>query len=411
MLSHKPILRVDYEILGEKPLGKIHIPKKEDELIFKIFSKDGKLESIKRYPMRSYLANFARLLNCIFLGVDNSTSGLAVDKIIKAVTGGATYAATPLIKADVTEVALTASAQTAYGIWAGDQDNESGLGLTIETGVTGVMAYNDYMLRAKLLADGGSPDTGLEYRGVNLSISGETITLSRRFQNDSLVDIIISEVGVVGKSGTDYFMLIRDFMNDAHESQTVETTKIIEIDYSFTIDSLSGWTKNYLRFLTSVLKAGNALEQVKDTLGSLYTVNFTSADDQARMDALAADDTFGIVIGGLRTVPSTLVPLSTDGYRVDNKLTESDLAHGAVEPIALTTLNNNSSFGLQRDFENTGTSTYYVTNSGLYINEAAASHIYMLARTNVTNPLGYQQVNPGNILRVKYTLDFPLENW
>lgn len=162
MKSHPLHVNTVYELIDKKS-GKIINSwgnNKEHEATIEVKIKNPGEDPITlRFPFRSYVSNFSRVLNNAFLNVDNSTSGDAIDKLILTTTGGATYAAAVIHTMAVNEGALSSPTQTNYGIWIGDKDNASGLGLTIEAGVGGFPSYDNYSLRGLILPDGGSPDT------------------------------------------------------------------------------------------------------------------------------------------------------------------------------------------------------------------------------------------------------------
>lgn len=426
MNSHSPRLAIKAEIFDKKGNLKrtYDIPNHTPESKLKLthLDKDGNIVKTHQQPFKSFVSNFARILNNSFLNVDNSTSGASIDKIIEAVTGGATYLASASHLMAVNEGALTASAQTAYGIWIGDRDNASGLGLTSESGIAASEAFDNYMLRTLILADGGSPDTDMEYRAVSITLSGNEITIARRFQNDGASSVYVNEIGLVAKSGSDYFLIARDAITAGNESLVVDydfeipAGDVFVVEYVFSINDISGFTKNYLRMIDSMFRGAAASSNPRDINGNYYSVNFTSARTQKDLLAAADADTHGIVIAGYAESdyedqdPS---PASTDSYKLSlAKLSDSEIDHGAVVPIGLTQENPGSGiiaytqFGLYRDFENVGSERIHVLETALYMKEAAATHYYMISRSAT----GHLIVDPGEILRLSKYFQYPLSN-
>ena len=413
--------------LGVKTVYEIY-DKKTKELVYssdrKKFGKaqvqvtinnPGEPEKVITFPFRSYVSNFSRVLQNGFLDVDNSTAGAAIDKLIEAVTGGATYAAAAIHTMAVNEGALTGGTQTSYGIWIGDLDNLSGLGLTLEAGIGGTVAYNDYMLRGLILANGGSPDTNVNYLAntVSMTNSDKTLKISRRFQNVGTVDVYVTEIGLVGKSGTDYFLIARDRVSApgaAYFPLLIGGT--IEVAYEFTITDSIGLTQNYLKMLSSEFVAGNALSQVRDINNVAQTINFSSARTQKDLLAAAGTDTYGIVLGN--TLISENKELKTTAYNVYGKIshgsTVGTLDYGLVTPVTMTQELSKTSFGLYRDFENKyATASINVDNSGLIIRQGTSPYTYyLIAYDNVPSVDNYLSIAPNQILRVKYLFEAPL---
>ena len=429
MKSHPLGITTKYELFEKGHLidsiEKIRQPKTEIRLTI---NNPGQPTRVLRFPFRSYTSNFCRVLNNAFLAINDSTSGAAIDKLIKAVTGGITYPTAAVHTMAVNEGALTAAAQTAYGIWIGDPDNQSALGLTPESTIGGVTQFNDYMLRALLPATGGTPETNINYLATNVAFSNSdnTLTVSRRFQNtSSSVDIKIGEIGLIGKSGTDYFLIARDKISVANTSApgfnnansgnipyyTLSALGTAQVDYIFTNDNTTGLTQNYFKILSSLFVGGNALSQVHDTTNAAQTINFSSARTQ--MDLLAAVniDTYGIVASY-----NTQAPLgetyNASSYALSQKIPNGSilqsLNYSVVTPIALTQSNNITQFGLYRDFEYAYTSdSQKVGSSGLIVRQGTSPYTYYLIATDSvsTNPF---TVKPNQILRITYLFQAPL---
>jgi len=418
MKSHPLGMTTKYELFEKGHLidsiEKSRQPKAEIQLTI---NNPGQPKQVLRFPFRSYTSNFCRVLNNAFLAVDDSTSGMAIDKVIKAVTGGITYPAAAIHTMAVNEGALTGAAQTAYGIWIGDPDNQSALGLTSESAIGGVTQYNNYMLRALLPAAGGTPETNLNYLATTVAFSNSdnTLTVSRRFQNtSSTVDIKIGEIGLVGKSGTDYFLIARDIIQipgirtkEDYTPYTLAALGTAQVDYIFTNDITTGWMQNYFKMLSSLFVASNALSQVRDLTNVAQTIDFSSARTQKDLLAGSTVDTFGII-------PSSLTPnmntYTTPSWKLTQQIPYSatGLGYSAVVPIVLTQSNNITQFGLYRDFEYLATSGYQnVGSSGLIIRQGTSPYTYYLIAVDSAgdNPF---TIKPNQILRITYLFQAPL---
>ncbi len=427
MKSHPLSTEVIYELYNKKGGDLIwqsnHRSEPKAEITVKI-NNPGQREQILKFPFRSYVSNFSRVIQNGLLNIDNSTAGAAINKIIKTTTGGTTYPIAAIHTMAVNEAALSSPTQTNYGIWIGDGDNLSRLGLTIESGVTGVLAYNDYHLRGLILADGGSPDTNVVYGVTNvvMSNSDNTLSVSRRFVNNNASDIKINEIGLVAKSGSDYFLIARDIITPLNYGVTTPYFLLVaggtvEVIYSFTITGVDGIMKNYLKWISSEFLAANAYSQVIDTGNTAQTINFSSARTQKDILAASGNALYGIRVGiATANIPATANALTQNLYGVISPIghgsTAMTLDHGVVVPITMTQGDNTTVFGLYRDFENKYTETLSgIWNTGLIIRQGIDPYTYYLIARDGLSFIANGPINvaPGQVLRVKYLLSAVLD--
>jgi len=418
MLPMKPHTIVEYELRDKN--GNIKrrytpgMPKlKPDKMIINVLTKDGIIKEHREQPFASFLANFTRMINYGWMAVINDTGATANNKIITHVTGGAGVLTDDLYQCDVTEAALAPAAPNVYGIMVGDMDNSTGLGLTVESGIGNVLHYDNYMLRTLLLNDGGSPNTDLEHRAVNLSMPDEnTMLISRRFQNDSAANIYVDECGLIGTEddNDEEVMLARDILNEGADPAyiTIEATEILEISYTFTVSSTGGLTQNWLRYLSSLLGNAAPVSAMKNILNSAILANPSTARTDQDMAAAQNIDTHGIVIGGAVNSIPTANAFATDDFKVSSKLLDAEIDYGPMVAIAIDLQSSYTQFGMYRDFENPTTDTVYVKDSGLYMKDASLTDYCMIARDVINVEPGYIQILPDEILRVKYYMKFNL---
>jgi hypothetical protein len=382
---------------------------------------NGNVKRVIEQPSKSFVSNFARLLNHGFLNVANNSAGAVINKVISTTTGGATYPAANVFKMDVLEGQVTAT--TSYGVWIGDKDNINGWGLPLESNIQGTEGFDDYRLRGLIIPSGGAPETNMQYRANNISyIGGDSLKISRRFQNNSASSKMISECGIVGKSGTDYFMIVRDLVLGGplpYRPITVEVGDIVVVEYEYAITAASGFTRNYLKLLDSLMKNGSSSSYPpQDILGNSYTVNFNSARTQMDLLANSGEDTHGIVIAGAVVGGTAIVfTPSTSAFKMANtKFGHSAgvFTYSAVTPIPLSQVASPTpgasytQFGLSRDFENVAsTAPVNVYETSLYMKEAAAAHYFMITRSGFSP---YPVVGLGEILRVNVYFRFMLQN-
>lgn len=415
MKSHPLGVRTIYEIYRNGKLRYSNESFHQQENIVEVrINNPGMKEQILRFPFRSYVSNFMRVLNYSFLEVDNSTSGLAINKIIKTTAGGATYCAAEIAAMAVNEGQIAHADATLFGIWIGDKYNTSRLGLTVETAIQEQIGYDNYRLRTLIIPDGGSPDTNVVYGATNVLISNgdDTLTVKRRFNNTGAVTISIDEIGLVGKSGSDYFLLARDAVTNPGITGAFALVAggTCEVSYTFSITNASGWTRNYLRMLSSEFVGGNTLSAARDINNTAYTVNFTG--DRTTKDLLAAaeNSNFGIVVGA-DTAPDANPMYDTSSINLLDRIAHGtaygQLSYGPVLPIDLTQVNNNTIFGLRRDFERGNTvGTFYPHSSGLIIRAGTDPYIYFLLGYDYIPSAGTNlELLPGEILRVKYLFE------
>lgn len=406
-MNHAPFIQSEYEILKSNKIIKGMTQRFNASLVIEHKDRFGKLKESREVPFESFVSNFARILNYGFGNVGNN------NKLTK--TDG-TKVATSRHQMDVSEGALISPTQSNYGMWIGNITGDAGITLGTPNGdIGGDPAFEDYDLYNQFLADGGSPDTGVVYGATNVYVdSGTVLRVTRRFTNDSGSSIKISEVGLIGSDSTDYFMICRDSINP---SIVLVNQDIVDISYKFSVTSNSGFTKNFLRMLSSSMDGNPALENLTDYSGTSSPIDFSSGT-RTDFDLLASAgvDTHGILIGGANNAIPTVFTYSTDSYRLRSQLSDSVISHGAVIATNLndvTKENGYSKIGYYRDFENTGTTPIYINEAALVINNATESVNVLISRIPITNTssVPYVIVQPGEVFRLKYYLAFPVETY
>jgi len=424
----KPHMVTEYEIRDKMGNVKRTYPGSNpkptpDKLIINVLTQNGIIKRHIEQPFQSFLANFTRLINYGWMQIGNDTGASANDIILTHATGGATKLTDDAYHCKVNEAALAPAAPNVYGIMVGDMDNNTGLGLTVESGIGNELHYGDYMLKTLLLNDGGSPNTDLEHRITNLSMpDDDTLVISRRFQNDSAADIYVDECGMVGTEddNNEEFMITRDILGSTLDPPyiTVATTEILEISYTFRVSAIGiaavggGLVSNWLKYLSSILGFAVPVSAMKDIVNSAQaTADPSGAQTDQDMTAAQDDDTHGIVIGGWLSDNSyepPNPPFATDNYKVSSKLLDSEIDYGPMVAIAIDLETTYTQFGMYRDFENDNLTTVYVQDSGLYMKDATLTKYFMMARSLVTTDPAYITILPDEILRVKKYMKFNL---
>lgn len=410
MKSHAPFIITETEILNTNKVTRKATPQFEAELHCKVSDKRGNVKFDKTFPFRSFVSNFARILNYGFCNVANTGTITCAD-------GGAPLASVHLMK--VEEGALSSPTPSVYGIWVGNIAGNSGLTLNSpNSGIGGDPGYDDHILYNEIPADGdpaAAADTNLVYGATTTYIdSGTVLRVTRRFTNNNASAIKISEVGLFGSDGTDSILICRDKITDGTNAWVeLASSDIIDISYKFYVTDATGYTKNFLRYLSSEFADGNTVENIVDTSGASAARDFTTARTDKDLMATATDDNFGILVGGsVNSVPIG-TSLSANDYAVSGKLTNSQITHSAVTALNtsdITQEDQYSKFGVYRDFENEGTTPIYVNRAGLVIKLTSAAKYYLLSSVLVSGAsTPYVVVQPGQILRIKYYFAFPLD--
>lgn len=407
-MNHAPFIESEYEILKSNKKNKTVTEKFDAELNYKVTGKDGKVKEEKSIPFKSFVSNFSRILNYVFGDTPNTDTVTETD---------GTNPVASMWHFGVNEVALTSPTQSNYGIWIGNIKGDAGITLGTPNGdIGGDPAFEDYDLYNRILADGGSPDTDVVYGATNTYIdSGTVLRVTRRFTNNNANTIKVSEVGLVGNDSSVYAMICRDSITP---SISLVSGDIVDISYRFTITSTSGYTKNFLRYLSSKFSAGAALENLVSTSGLSVAEEFT--DDVSGLllePSTGTPGAYGILVGGDVTELPRTFSYSIDSYKLRQQLTNAQLTHGTtieLNTADVTQEDGYSKIGYYRDFENESDDPVYINEAGLVIKDSSSgANKYLISRIPITNTssIPYVTVQPGEVFRLKYYLAFPIETY
>ena len=410
-MNHAPIARMEYEILGEEK-KLITMPSFKADVEIKIKDQNGNVKFERTQPFRSFVGNFTHVLNHCFF----NQSIAAKLKDVDNASGTATT-----FKMDVKESAPTyASDNSLYGIWIGNVTNNSGISnLTQNSDMGSDIAYADYNLNTFIdnynTAD--AADTKIAYGATSVTFGSDSVlTISRTFTNNNTTAIKISEIGLVAKTNnTEYLLIARDTIDDgSNDYVSVAASYIIDINYKFSVTSSSGFTKNFVRLLSSHFNGGDTVESIVNSIGGAGTIDVTTGRAEQDMMASTSEDNYGLLVGGYTSLAGAVNPsLSNNAYKLASKLDDSDLTHGAVSALNTSDITISGDYtiiGCQRDFTNpSSTDTVYVFEAGLFMHNDTASLNYMISRLLTgSSGLTYVAVQPGKILRLKYYLAFPI---
>jgi len=414
-VNHAPTISVKHEIIS-KAMRKsqpaiIHEMGKAFNVKIGIEHSDanGNLKQKITPEFKSYVSNFGYILDYAFSGsklVDNKSN-------IKDTSGANPAAA--IFKMEVDEAALVSPNPTEYGIWVGDTSDLSGLGLPLGDSNT-ALNYSDHDLRRMFQAEGyvtGFPDSKLNYGATVLSfLDSSTFRIKRTFTNGQpATDLKLDEIGIIGKSGSDFLLLARDGFGSVI---TMAPTDVVNVYYDITVADSNGFVENFLGLLSSKMAGGVPIQTLKDVESNNSAFDF-SADQLSSSigDAVLGDDTYGILIGG--EVDGTLpfpITLSKNNYKRSRPIYEASMAHKETVILAVeeSTTQNKTIVSYRRDFENVGIQSVNVNEVGVFMKEAATTNkYYMLGYSKVEGEaVDYVTVAPGEIFRITYSLSFPL---
>ena len=406
MKSHAPISILEYEIVGENK-KRIISPSIKAEIELKLSNPKGKVVFNKKIPFRSFVSNFAYMLNYAFTGTSLSN---------KIKTTANTNATATTHTADVKE-GIPVGNVPYYGIWIGNVTNNSGIsGLDQNANMGSDIAFADYNLNT-LFTD-IVVVTDVVYQATTITFnSNGYLNINRAYINSRTTSVYVSEIGLVGKTNNnEYILLARDRFTDGTNSYVeVPADYVLDISYKFSVSAVSGFVKNFLGYLSSEFNGGDSIASLQDQAGGYYTVDFTAARTQKDLMAAASENNYGLLLGGsVGTSSSGSFSLSANSFKLTNKLTNTYLTHGATIALNtsdLTFTNNYSMFGVKRDFTNVSdTDAVYVYEAGLFVKHTTTAKYYMMSRLLTTGSgVPYLILQPGKILRIKYYLAFPLD--
>ena len=412
-MNHSPLSVLEYEILGEEK--RIYTSPSFKALVeIKLKDKYGKEKLKRKQPFKSFVSNFAYILNYAFLNQSLTNK-------IKDTSNANATASTHTM--DVTEAALT-NATSEYGIWIGNVTNNPGTGLTgdltQDSNMGSDIGFSDYGLNTKIPADGDPlevEDTDVVYYATTISFESDgTLVINRSFANNRVNSINISEVGLIGRTNnTEDVLLARDTINDGTQSYLeVPSSYVVDISYKFKVTSTNGFVNNFLSYLSSEFNGGDTVNSIKNSIGASQTVDFTTGRTSKDMLGGATNTEFGLLVGGYPSngVQGTM-SLDKTRHNLQAKLDATYLTYGATTALNtsdLTFTSSASMFGVQRDFTNVSeTIGVNIYEAGLFIKHTSSTQYYMLSRL-LTQGSGvpYITLQPNKILRLKYYLVFPV---
>lgn len=405
---HAPRILTEWEILNRSNLGRTSsiLPPFRAKLIASFRDANGNLKREAEIPFKSFVSNFARILNFGFFNVYNTADGETIDQITTASGTVAASSVSGVHTYDVLEGQKTAD--TGYGIWIGKTNGVyNSNGDTVTTSAVGIHpSYDDYTLSGLI-----SPTATIIYGATSMSNpNSSTLRVTRRFTNNTAYTIYVDEVGLLGNSGLENVLLARDRVQDGlgNFHIAIPPGEIVDFTYVFTVTAESGYVSNFLQFMSSDMRDSTPIGSIYDTDGTVRTPDFTTGRSKKNLLATANDDNFGLLIGGrFNTLPTFPPPLSATSYKLNNQLTDTYMDHSAVSALGLEKTDGSTIFGLYRDFENVQDYNIYLNEYGIVINDG--TYNYLLARARLSSSgSDYITVEPDQIFRLKTYFKFPV---
>jgi len=356
-------------------------------------NKEGNILGVKVFPFKSFVANFARVLAGNLLEVDNNTT--STESYMKIKDADNTALTNSCFSMNVLEGAMPDT--PLYGIQVGNTLTTDSY---FNSNILGSISDTDYDMRNMY---DGLVDSLVSYSATTSTLSGNTITITRRIENINTSSIQINEVGLFQKfvdSGTTdkYIMIARDII----EPITMAYEDLVDISYSLSVTNESSFTSQFLGMLQSML-AGTSTT-VRDTTGTTTSKDFDDTSRVISLMALATDDNYGLLVGGQnRDV------IRYTNYTLEDKISHSGsgLSYGAVNAVSLVYDSSTGvmRFGVKRDFENLSSLPITIGEIGVVGKHIATSTYYLLQRVT-TNKV----IEAGKVYRCTVSMEFPITN-
>ena len=399
--SHAPNIIVEREILKRKTIAQK--PQIDASLQITI----GNNTPI-RLPFKSFVKNLGYLL--AFKMFAEANAGLIKDTAGNVITADR-------FKMEVTEAAISAAANTLYGIWIGYTGDFTSLYTQdVLATMSNSIKETDFSLYRKIPNDGMIPDSDVLYGATSVTLLNTgALKVARTITVNRTNGIRINEIGLIGNVGTEKVLLCRDFIFDVASNRhyiNVPFNELIRIEYVFNIVSGSGFTSRFIGFLNSLFTGASVTDFLSTTgVNRAVDVNTDTIDFMAAATVI----THGILVGGgLTTDINTPKMRTTDYVMINPVIPNNVLTYGAMTLIPLSYVNGRTLIGCYRDFTNeSATATVYVAEDAIYFKDSTLevgndiTDYFMMNNTSV-GTTGYQAVLPGETLRIKYYYAFPI---
>ena len=406
-MNHHMNVIIETEVLGKKGTKKkIQSTMRVEDILVEKYQNGGMKLASYKIPFKSFVKNFGTTLSYIMGSA--TTTGVNT-------ANGASQAASTFMS--VSEAAINNSTNSIHsrrGLYIGDNlENTVAAASTalvsastsksFLTGAVGSKtSKNDTFIGRRIEASSASVATKVSYGAMSITIStDDRVTLKRRFYNSRGSAITIGEIGLGTQNviSAGYFvdhniLLARDVTSRPFD---LEDQQYLDITMEFSIPTTGYLTTNFVVMLANIFKNNDGAYNYKNVNGTIPTgiTTFTVGTD---VKAGADDVNRGLQLG------SRFDNFSIYDYKLLSIIGNATLDRSATTFINdLNTYNTTTRFGFQRDFTNVGTSKLEIAEGSLQIKDDSDDGI-VIARF----PTGEIDLDPNDILRVKFYFDFPV---
>lgn len=403
-MNHHMNVIIETEVLGKKGTKKkIQSTMRVEDILVEKYQNGGMKLASYKIPFKSFVKNFGTTLSYIMGSA--TTTGVNT-------ANGASQAASTFMS--VSEAAIT-NIHSRRGLYIGDNLENDGIAAastalvsastskSFLTGAVGrVTSKNDTFIGRRIEASSASVATKVSYGAMSITIpSDDKVKLTRRFYNSRGSSITIGEIGLgtQNKIGAGYFvdhniLLARDVTSRAFD---LEDQQYLDITMEFSVPTTGYLTTNFIVMLANIFKNNDGAYNYKTVSGKIPTGTVTFGVGTS-VNAVADNTDRGIQLG------TRFDNFSIYDYKLLNILSNSVLDRsGTIFINDLNTYNTTTRFGFQRDFTNVGTTKLEIAEGSLQIADNDDKGI-VIARF----PTGEIDLDPNDILRVKFYLDFPV---
>jgi len=401
-MNHHMNVIIETEVLGKKGTKKkIQSTMRVEDILVEKYQNGGMKLASYKIPFKSFVKNFGTTLSYIMGSA--TTTGVNI-------ANGASQAASTFMS--VSEAAIT-NIHSRRGLYIGDNlENTVAAASTalvsastsksFLTGAVGrTTSKNDTFIGRRIEASSASVATKVSYGAMSITIStDDRVTLKRRFYNSRGSAITIGEIGLGTQNviSAGYFvdhniLLARDVTSRPFD---LEDQQYLDITMEFSVPTTGYLTTNFIVMLANLFKNSTTGYNYK-TVSGIAPVNAPLLTGLS-VKAIADDTDYGIQLG------SRFDSFSIYDYKLINLHSNSVLDRSATTFINdLNTYNTTTRFGFQRDFTNVGTSKLEIAEGSLQIKDQDDKGI-LISRF----PTGEIDLDPNDILRVKFYFDFPV---
>ena len=402
-MNHHMNVIIETEVLGKKGTKKkIQSTLTVEDILVEKYQNGGMKLASYKIPFKSFVKNFGTTLSRIMGSA--TTTGVNT-------ANGASQAASTFMS--VSEAAIT-NIHSRRGLYIGDNlENTVAAASTalvsastsksFLTGAVGrTTSKNDTFIGRRIEASSASVATKVSYGAMSITIpSDDRVKLTRRFYNSRGSAITIGEIGLGTQNviSAGYFvdhniLLARDVTSRPFD---LEDQQYLDITMEFSIPTTGYLTTNFVVMLANIFKNNDGAYNYKNVNGTIPTgvTTFTVGTD---VKAGADDVNRGLQLG------SRFDNFSIYDYKLLSIIGNATLDRSATTFINdLNTYNTTTRFGFQRDFTNVGSSRLEIAEGSLQIKDDSDDGI-VISRF----PTGEIDLDPNDILRVKFYFDFPV---